>query len=186
VKTPPPRVPAFIGFGANLGDPFATLSRVLEALAALPETRITNRSSYYRSAPVGVDNPQPDFINAVIALETGLSAQALLDALLSIESDYGRRRTAPLAPRPIDLDLLLYGESVMQSSTLTLPHPRLHQRAFVLLPLAEIAPALSIPGHGPVPSLLEKVNDQRIVRVPDIDPKNHASNTERTEYNAAP
>jgi len=172
---------AFIGFGANLGDPFASMSHALKALAALPDTRITACSSFYRSAPLGVSSPQPDYINAVIALDTGLSAQALLDALLSIESDGGRRRTAALAPRPIDLDLLLHGESVVQSPTLTLPHPRLHQRAFVLLPLAEIAPALSIPGHGPVSSLLEKVKDQRVVRVPDIDPKNHASNAEPAE-----
>ena len=168
MKTAPPRVRAFIGFGANLGDPFTTLFHTLKALVALPETRIAARSSYYRSAPLGVGGPQPDYINAVIALDTGLSAPALLDALLSIESDHGRRRTAALAARPIDLDLLLHGETVMQSPTLTLPHPRLHQRAFVLLPLAEIAPALSIPGHGPVSSLLEKVKDQRIVRVINI------------------
>jgi 2-amino-4-hydroxy-6-hydroxymethyldihydropteridine diphosphokinase len=155
-------VPAFIGFGANLGDPFATMSRALESLAALPETRIAACSSYYRSAPLGVESPQPDFINAVIALDTGLSAQALLDALLSIESECGRRRTTTLTPRPIDLDLLLHGEAVLQSPTLTLPHPRLHQRAFVLLPLAEIAPTLYIPEHGPISSLLEKVKDQRI------------------------
>ncbi len=177
----PSRVCAFISFGANLGDPFTTLSHALEALAALPETRITACSSYYRSAPQGVSSPQPDFINAVIALDTGLSAPALLDALLSIEFDCGRRRTAALAARPIDLDLLLHGEAVMQSPTLTLPHPRLHQRAFVLLPLAEIAPTLSIPGHGPVSSLLEKVKDQRIVRVLDIGPKNHASTTDHSE-----
>jgi len=156
---------AFIGFGANLGDPSAALSRALEALAALPETRLAACSSLYRSAPLGVEHPQPDYINAVIALDTGLSPQALLEALLSIEHAGGRRRVAALAPRPIDLDLLLHGETVMQSPTLTLPHPRLHQRAFVLLPLAEIAPALSIPGHGPLSLLLETVKDQHIVRV---------------------
>ncbi|MCL2162301.1 MAG: 2-amino-4-hydroxy-6-hydroxymethyldihydropteridine diphosphokinase [Betaproteobacteria bacterium] len=159
---------AFIGLGANLGDPFSTLPRVLEALAALPETRLLACSSCYRSAPLGVDSPQPDYINAVVALDTGLSAPTLLDALFSIESACGRRRHARLAPRPIDLDLLLYGETEMQSPVLTLPHPRLHQRAFVLLPLAEIAPALSIPGHGPLPPLLEKVKDQRVIRVRDI------------------
>ena len=161
---------AFIGFGANLGDPFATLSRAQEALAALPETRLLACSSCYRSTPLGVIGPHPDYINAVIALDTGLSPQALLDALLSIEFAHGRRRTAPLAPRHIDLDLLLHGEAALQSATLTLPHPRLHQRAFVLLPLAEIAPALSIPGHGPLASLLEKVKDQRIARVQGVCP----------------
>ncbi|MDR2014473.1 MAG: 2-amino-4-hydroxy-6-hydroxymethyldihydropteridine diphosphokinase [Azoarcus sp.] len=162
------RTCAFIGFGANLGDPFATMPRALEALAALPETRLAACSSYYRSAPLEVSGPHPDYINAVIALDTGLSSQALLDALLRIESVCGRSRNGMVAPRPIDLDLLLYGETVMQSPTLTLPHPRMHQRAFVLLPLAEIAPALSIPGHGPLTSLLENVKGQRVVRVPVI------------------
>ena len=175
MKTAPPHVLAFIGFGANLGDPFSTLSHVLKALVALTETKLVACSSYYRSAPLGVSSPQPDYINAVIALNTCLSAQTLLDALLRIESACGRCRPATLAPRPIDLDLLLYGETTMQSSTLVLPHPRLHQRAFALLPLAEIAPALSIPGHGPLPSLLEKVKDQRIVRVLDVHPVMPAS-----------
>lgn len=161
----PLRTRAFVGFGANLGDPFATMPHVLKTLAKLPETQLAACSSYYRSAPLGVSDPQPDYINAVIALDTGLSPQALLDALLRIESDCGRRRATALEPRPLDLDLLLYGETVMQSPALTLPHPRLHQRAFVLLPLAEIAPDLSIPGSGSVSALLEKVKDQRIVRV---------------------
>jgi len=164
------RTRAFIGFGANLGDPFAIMPHVLKTLATLPETQIAACSSYYRSAPQGVSGLQPDYINAVIALDTGLSSQALLDALLRIEAACGRNRTVALAARPLDLDLLLYGETVMQTPTLTLPHPRLHQRAFVLLPLAEIAPALSIPGHGPLPALLEKVKDQRIVRIGDIRP----------------
>ncbi|MCL2876169.1 MAG: 2-amino-4-hydroxy-6-hydroxymethyldihydropteridine diphosphokinase [Betaproteobacteria bacterium] len=169
------RTRAFIGFGANLGDPFAIMPRVLKTLANLPETQLASCSSYYRSAPQGVSDPHPDYINAVIALDTGLSPQALFDALLRLESACGRRRAAALAPRPLDLDLLLYGETVMQSPTLTLPHPRLHQRAFVLLPLAEIAPALSIPGHGPLSPLLEKVKGQRIVRIRDIRPfaENH-------------
>ncbi|MCL2644347.1 MAG: 2-amino-4-hydroxy-6-hydroxymethyldihydropteridine diphosphokinase, partial [Betaproteobacteria bacterium] len=153
----PQRIRAFIGFGANLGDPFATLPHVLKTLANLPETQLAACSSYYRSAPSGVSGPQPDYINAVIALDTGLSPQALLDALLRLESACGRCRAAALAPRPLDLDLLLYSETVMQTPTLTLPHPRLHQRAFVLLPLAEIAPTLSIPGFGPLSALLEKV-----------------------------
>ncbi|MDR2881192.1 MAG: 2-amino-4-hydroxy-6-hydroxymethyldihydropteridine diphosphokinase [Azoarcus sp.] len=170
MKTTPSRVLAFIGFGANLGDPFATMTRVLKAFVALPETLLAACSSYYRSAPRGVTSPHPDYINAVIALNTGLTPQALFDALLSIEFACGRRRIALLAPRPLDLDLLLYGETVMQSSTLTLPHPRMHLRAFVLLPLAEIAPDLSLPGHGSLSSLLAKVKDQRIVRIRDIRP----------------
>ena len=164
------RTRAFIGFGANLGDPFAVMPHVLETLAALPETQLAACSSYYRSAPLGVVGSQPDYINAVIALDTSLPPQALLDALLRIEAACGRNRDAALAPRTLDLDLLLYGETVMQSLTLTLPHPRLHQRAFVLFPLAEIAPALSIPGHGSLSALLENVKDQRIVRIGDIRP----------------
>jgi 2-amino-4-hydroxy-6-hydroxymethyldihydropteridine diphosphokinase len=165
-----PRTRAFIGFGANLGDPFATMPRALEALAALPETRLAACSSYYRSAPLGVSGPHPDYINAVIALDTGLPPLALLEALLEVESACGRRRAATPAPRTLDLDLLLYGEASMQSPALTLPHPRLYQRAFALLPLAEIAPALSIPGHGPLPVLLEKVKGQRVVRIQGIHP----------------
>ncbi|MDR2209429.1 MAG: 2-amino-4-hydroxy-6-hydroxymethyldihydropteridine diphosphokinase [Azoarcus sp.] len=161
----PTRIRAFIGFGANLGEPFVTMARVLESLASLPETRLAACSSYYRSAPLEVDGPHPDYINAVIALDTGLPPLVLLDALLRIESACGRTRDGTVAPRTLDLDLLLYGETTMQSPTLTLPHPRMHQRAFVLLPLAEIAPALSIPGHGPLALLLEKVKGQRVVRV---------------------
>ncbi|MDR2925462.1 MAG: 2-amino-4-hydroxy-6-hydroxymethyldihydropteridine diphosphokinase [Azoarcus sp.] len=166
----PQRTRAYIGFGANLGNPFAILPSVLKTLAALPETRLAACSSYYRSAPQGVIGQQPDYINAVIALDTGLSPQTLLDKLLAIESAFGRRRTAALAPRPLDLDLLLHGETVMQSPALTLPHPRMHERAFVLLPLTEIAPALTLPGHGALPALLKKVAGQRIVRVRDIQP----------------
>jgi 2-amino-4-hydroxy-6-hydroxymethyldihydropteridine diphosphokinase len=168
MKPTPARTRAFIGFGANLGDPIKTMPRALEALAALPETQLAACSSTYRSAPLEVSSPHPDYINAVIALDTGLPPQALLDALLRIESACGRNRDGTIAPRPLDLDLLLYGETVMQSPTLTLPHPRMHQRAFVLLPLAEIAPGLFIPGHGPISSLLEGVKEQRVVRVQGI------------------
>jgi len=166
----PQRTRAFIGFGANLGNPFAIMPHVLKTLANLPETQLAACSSYYRSAPQGVSAPQPDYINAVIALDTGLSPQALLDALLCIEAACGRDRATVLAPRPLDLDLLLHGETVMQSPTLTLPHPRMHQRAFVLVPLAEIAPALTIPGHGPLSPFLERVKGQRIIRIEDIHP----------------
>jgi 2-amino-4-hydroxy-6-hydroxymethyldihydropteridine diphosphokinase len=165
MKTVSARTRAFIGFGANLGDSFASMPRALEALAALPETQLAACSSYYRSAPLEVSAPHPDYTNAVIALDTGLSPHALLDALLRIESAHGRKRDGTVAPRPLDLDLLLYGETVLQTPALTLPHPRMHQRAFVLLPLAEIAPNLSIPGHGQLDSLLEKVKGQRVVRV---------------------
>ncbi|MDR3087397.1 MAG: 2-amino-4-hydroxy-6-hydroxymethyldihydropteridine diphosphokinase [Azoarcus sp.] len=166
----PNPVRAFVAFGANLGDPVAALRRAMSALGALPETRVTACSSCYHSAPLGVPDAQPDYINAVIALDTGLTPQTLLDALLKIETTGGRRRDTPLAPRPVDLDLLLHGDTVMRTPTLTLPHPRLRQRAFVLLPLIEIAPDLLIPGIGPLTLLLETVRDQRIVRMPDTRP----------------
>lgn len=169
MKTEPP-TRAFVGFGANLGDPFAVLPSILKTLAALPETRLAACSSYYRSAPQGVTGQHPDYINAVIALDTGLSPRTLLARLLAIESAFGRKRPAALAPRAIDLDLLLHGKTAMQSPALILPHPRMHERAFVLLPLAEIAPGLSIPGHGALSSLLKKVKGQRIVRIQGTHP----------------
>ncbi|MDR1424210.1 MAG: 2-amino-4-hydroxy-6-hydroxymethyldihydropteridine diphosphokinase [Azoarcus sp.] len=162
--TPDP-VRAYVAFGANLGAPRAALDCAAQAIDALPETRIIERSACYRSAPLGVPNTQPDYTNAVLALDTALGPQALLDALLAIEVAGGRRRETPLAPRPIDLDLLLYGNAILATPTLTLPHPRLHERAFVLLPLAEIASDLVIPGIGPLAPLLEKVSRQQIVRI---------------------
>jgi 2-amino-4-hydroxy-6-hydroxymethyldihydropteridine diphosphokinase len=160
-------VRAYVAFGANLGDPFAAFAHARSAIAALPDTRLVAYSSCYRSAPVGVPGEQPDYINAVIALETGLAPQPLLDALLDIETAAGRTRAAALAPRPIDLDLLLHGDTVMHTPALTLPHPRLHERAFVLLPLTEIAPELLIPGFGALAPLLTAVSGQRIIRCND-------------------
>lgn len=122
------------------------------------------RSSLYRSAPVGV-GPQPDFINAVAALDTDLGPAELLTALLDVEARHGRTRHVPLAARTLDLDLLLHGAAVVREPDLLLPHPRLHLRAFVLLPLAEIAPGLVIPGLGPVADLLPTVAGQAIRRL---------------------
>ncbi|MDR1646981.1 MAG: 2-amino-4-hydroxy-6-hydroxymethyldihydropteridine diphosphokinase [Zoogloeaceae bacterium] len=158
-------VRAYVAFGANLGNPFAALDAALDALAALPDTRVTACSSCYRSAPIGVPARQPDYINAVIALGTSLAPRSLLDALLDIENDIGRSRDAALAPRTIDLDLLLHGDMTLATPALTLPHPRLHLRAFVLLPLIELAPELVIPGIGRLTELLPAVANQRIVRL---------------------
>ncbi|MDR1854746.1 MAG: 2-amino-4-hydroxy-6-hydroxymethyldihydropteridine diphosphokinase [Azoarcus sp.] len=158
-------VRAYVAFGANLGDPLAMLEYAVQALDALPDTRVVARSSCYRSAPQGVPDTQPDYVNAVLALDTALAPQALLDALLAIEAAGGRQREKPLAARPIDLDLLLYGDATLATPTLTLPHPRLHQRAFVLVPLAEIAPDAVVPGIGAVTAMLEKVRDQHIARI---------------------
>jgi 2-amino-4-hydroxy-6-hydroxymethyldihydropteridine diphosphokinase len=157
-------VRAFVGVGANLGDAVATVRAALHTLGRLPDTQRVACSSLYRSAPV--EAAGPDFINAVAELHTALPAQALLRELQAIEHDFGRVRSVRNAPRTLDLDLLLHGEQVMQSDTLTLPHPRLHQRAFVLLPLAELAPALKLPGLGPLGPWLQGAADQAIERLP--------------------
>ena len=152
---------AYVALGANIGEPVAHLRAAVADLDALPGTRVVARSSLYRSAPVGLVD-QPDFINAVVAVDTALEALPLLRTLLAIEARHGRVRSVPNAPRTLDLDLLLYGEAVVGGAELTLPHPRMHERAFVLAPLAEIAPSLVIPGRGPVAALLAACADQRI------------------------
>ena len=136
------------------------------ALAALPGTKLLQCSSLYRTAPVGM-TAQPDFINAVCALETSLSATELMQALLGIERAHGRVRDVPGGPRTLDLDLLLYGALAQQTPELTLPHPRLHERAFVLYPLQEIAPGLVIPGRGCIEELLPGVAGQEIEKLPE-------------------
>lgn len=169
-RAPPLGVPvsapvrAFVAFGANLGDPAAALALALERLAALPGTLVAAHSPLYRTAPVGVAG-QPDYINAVIALDTTLAPRALLDALLAIELEGGRTRDFHLAPRTMDLDLLLHGHAVVSEPGLVVPHPRMHLRAFVLRPLADIAPDAAIPGHGSVAALLATVADQAIARL---------------------
>lgn len=133
-----PTVQAFVAIGANLGDAEAAVKAAMDALGALQRTQVTARSSLYRSAPV--DATGPDFINAVVALRTGLDAEQLLIAMQRLETQAGRERPFPNAPRTLDLDLLMHGNSVINTPTLTLPHPRMRERAFVLKPLAEIAP----------------------------------------------
>jgi 2-amino-4-hydroxy-6-hydroxymethyldihydropteridine diphosphokinase len=133
----------FVGVGANLGDARATVECALEALDDLPVTRCVARSSLYRSAPV--DAGGPDYVNAVAELRSELAPDELLGALQAIESRFGRERPYANAPRTLDLDLLLYGARRIDTPALTLPHPRLHQRAFVVAPLAEIAPELAPP-----------------------------------------
>lgn len=154
---------AFIGLGANLGDAEATLAAAFAALARLPRSRLVARSSLYRSQPVDADGP--DYLNAAARLDTALSPRELLEALLSIEHDQGRERAHRNAPRTLDLDLLLYGNRRIDEPGLVVPHPRLHERAFALLPLAEIAPALEVPGQGAVSALLAAVAGQRIDRL---------------------
>ena len=155
----------FIALGANLGDPVATVKAAIVALRVLPQTEFIAASSLYRTAPVGLKH-QPDFINAVVELVAVSSAPTLLDSLFAIEERFGRLRSVKNAPRTLDLDLLLYGDLVSDDPQLTLPHPRLHERAFVLAPLAEIAPQLAIPGRGGVSELLLRCADQQIARLP--------------------
>lgn len=155
---------AFIALGSNLDDPVVQVTSAAAAIAQLPETRRTGCSSLYRTAPVGL-TAQPDFINAVCAVETGLPAPELMQALLAIERTHGRVRAIPGGPRSLDLDLLLYGDAVIRAPGLTVPHPRLHERAFVLYPLAEIAPALVIPGRGRIADLLPGCAGQGIERL---------------------
>lgn len=142
---------ACIGLGANLGDAAQTLRGAFEAMAALPLTTLRARSQLY-STPAWGNEDQPAFVNAAAVLETGLEATALLDALLGIEHEFGRVRDAAVhwGPRTLDLDLLLYGDAVIDLPQLRVPHPYLHERGFALMPLAEIAPEAVIPGHGRV------------------------------------
>lgn len=155
---------AYIALGANLGDPASTIRAAFGALANLPESRVVHCSSLYRTAPVGILD-QPEFVNAVAQLETKLAPEALLDALLDIEQRFGRIRAEKDGPRTLDLDLLLYNDQFLDLPRLTLPHPRLHLRAFVLQPLAEIAPDLVIPGRGSINAWLPAVANQGIVRL---------------------
>ena len=145
---------AFVGLGANLGEPAQTLRDALRELDALPETRLLRASRLYRT-PAWGGVAQPDYINAVAMLQTALPARGLLDALLAIERMHGRDRARETrwGPRTLDLDLLLHGDARVDEPGLRVPHPHLHERAFVLLPMAEIAPDAVVPGVGRVREL---------------------------------
>lgn len=159
------RVTAYVALGANLGDAAVTLRQAAQALHSLPRTQVLQSSSLYKTAPIDTDAsrvvaaPGGDYLNAVVELDTGLSAPELLNHLQHIEQQAGRERSYRNAPRTLDLDLLLYGSACIDSARLTVPHPRMAQRAFVLVPLAEIAPGL-------VPQVqLDAVADQAIERL---------------------
>lgn len=134
-----PPVTAYVALGANLGDPKATILKAMNDLALIEGVSLIKRSFLYRTAPV--DSSGPDYVNAVVEVQTVLSAPALLARLQELEQGAGRQRAFHNAPRTLDLDLLTYGEARIQSKKLTIPHPRMEQRAFVLVPLAEIAPS---------------------------------------------
>jgi|SRR5450830_16623 len=168
--TSKPKHRAFIALGSNLQNPELQLRTTINELNALPQTKLIKVSSLYKTAPVGYDK-QPDFINAVAEIDTTLSAPALLAALLELENAHGRERPFPNAPRVLDLDLLLFDDVAMQTNTLTLPHPRMHLRGFVMQPLAEIAPDLIIPNIGKVRDIALSCADQSVVKMHDPDKK---------------
>ena len=155
---------AYVGLGANLGNPQRQLQAAFGELNRLPNTRMSAQSGLYRSAPLG-HLDQPEFLNAVARLETELSPDALLEALQEIEKRHGRERPFAGAPRTLDLDLLLYGNEVIHSPRLAVPHPRMHERAFVLKPLLDLAPDISVPGRGAVRDLLAACRDQSAHRI---------------------
>lgn len=155
---------AFVALGSNLADPATQVRRAFEALGMLRHSRLVAHSSLYRTAPVGYVD-QPDFINAVALIETQLSAHDLLQALLDIEHEFGRVREFRNAPRVLDLDLLIYDDLIHHEHGLTVPHPRMHERAFVLAPLVEIAPDCIIPGRGLARDWLARCMDQGVERI---------------------
>jgi 2-amino-4-hydroxy-6-hydroxymethyldihydropteridine diphosphokinase len=154
------RVSAYVGIGANLGDPAQTVRSAIAALRELADTRLSASSSLFASAPI--DAGGSDFVNAVARIDTGLAAETLLSELQKIEQAFGRERPFRNAPRTLDLDLLLYGQASIQSSSLEVPHPRMTGRAFVLKPLLELDAAIHIPGKGQAQDFLADVQDQRI------------------------
>lgn len=156
-------VRAYVGIGANLGDARANVQQAFLMLDTMPDTRVADRSSLFRTAPI--DAGGDDYVNAVAAIDTTLTAMALLHALQAVETEQGRLRPYPNAPRTLDLDILLYGQQTMRTAALTVPHPRLTQRAFALIPLLQIAPMITIPGQGPAHAFMPGVADQAIRRI---------------------
>jgi len=155
---------AYVGIGSNLDQPQDHVRLAFEDLARIPGTSVVKRSSLYRSGPLGYAD-QPDFVNAVAEIETSLPASRLLAELKAIEARHGRHRSFKNAPRTLDLDILLYGDTTLNLAHLTLPHPRMHERAFVLKPLYEVAPHALIPGIGTVKDCLEKTSEQKAERI---------------------
>jgi 2-amino-4-hydroxy-6-hydroxymethyldihydropteridine diphosphokinase len=158
---------AFLGLGSNLAHPRRQLARAVRAIARLPRIRVVAVSPNYASAPIGCDTPQPDYVNAVVAVRTALQPRALLAALHAIERRQHRRRDREPkrnASRTLDLDLLIFGRRRISLPTLTVPHPRMHERAFVLRPLVDVAAHATIPGRGLARCFLGAVRDQRIAR----------------------
>lgn len=158
----------YIGLGSNLNAPRRQIESAIEALRQLPETDWLGVSPLYRSQPVGPQD-QPDYVNAVAAIDTRLSPLQVLDALQAIEQQHGRRRGERWGPRTLDLDVLLYGDEIIKQPRLTIPHPEMPRRGFVLRPLYDLAPALIIPGVGAVTDLLAQVSTADLEKVSDVE-----------------
>jgi 2-amino-4-hydroxy-6-hydroxymethyldihydropteridine diphosphokinase len=156
-------VACYIGIGANLGDACDHVERAILRLGQLPQSRFVAQSGLFRTAPL--DATGDDYVNAVVRLDTCLTPERLLDELHVIEQDFGRQRPYRNAPRTLDLDLLLYGQQQIKTSALEVPHPRMTQRAFVLIPLLEIDPLIEIPGHGPAHAFVPAVTGQAIQKI---------------------
>jgi 2-amino-4-hydroxy-6-hydroxymethyldihydropteridine diphosphokinase len=155
---------AFVGLGANLDDPRRQVQQAFRELDTIPHTRVVRTSSLYRSEPLGYAE-QPSFVNAVAQVETGLPAERLLAELHAIEARHGRSRSFANAPRTLDLDLLLFGNTVLDAPGLRIPHPRMHERAFVLIPLTEIAGDVAIPGRGSANAALDQCGNQGVEKL---------------------
>jgi 2-amino-4-hydroxy-6-hydroxymethyldihydropteridine diphosphokinase len=159
-------VRAVVALGSNLDGPEARVRRAFGEIGRLTSTRLLARSALYRTAPVGFLD-QPAFVNACALVETALAPRELLAALLAIERAHGRVRDVPEGPRTLDLDIVLYGDLSLHGHGLTVPHPRAHERAFVLAPLLDVWPDAIIPGRGPAASFLDAVRGQAIERLPE-------------------
>ena len=153
-----------MALGSNLDDPPAQIRSALRELARLPDTSLVRASSFYRNPPAG-GLDQPEYVNAVAQIETAIGPRALLDRLLEIERAHGRTRDYPNAPRTLDLDIVLYGERIVREPGLVIPHPRMLQRAFVLVPLAEIAPDARVPDRGRAADLATEVDGSGMTRL---------------------
>ena len=149
-------VRAVIALGSNIDEPEMQVNRAFDEIAAMPQTKLVAKSRLHRTKPVGYAN-QPDFVNACALVETGLAPRALLDNLLDLEKQHGRVRTIRNGPRTLDLDIVLYGDKVVDEPGLAIPHPRAHDRAFVLVPLVEVWPDATIPGKGKAAELLARL-----------------------------
>lgn len=158
---------AVLSVGANLGDRLGTLQGCVQAIARLPDTDVLAVSPVYQTTPVG-GPPQPDYLNAVLLVETGLPPRDLLAALGRIEAGFGRVRTERFGPRTLDIDIIDYDGQVSDNPVLTLPHPRAHERAFVLAPWHDLDPGAALPGHGPIAGLLAALDGSGVHSVPDV------------------